>query len=400
MADGVFMWPSFGNVHVVRDGGELLLFDTGSARTAQLLATALGDRFTEPVTTAVYSHGHIDHTMGTGPFETERRLTVIAQEGVGPRFDRYRLTRGYNAVINRRQFQLPGLTWPADYRYPDVTYRDAMTLRHGGTELRLRHVKGETDDATVAWLPRQRVLACGDMFIWAFPNAGNPQKVQRHPLEWAQGLRWMAGLDAEVLLPGHGMPIAGADRVRRALLDTAQALLTLHDRTLEMMNAGASLDEIVHTVKAPAELLERPYLRPSYDEPEFVVRNVWRLYGGWYDQDPAALRPAPKDAAARELAALAGGARVLAARARDLLAEGELRLAAQLVETAHRADPGEEEVERARVEVYSALEKDATSVMTRGVYSWTANDSRARLNGRTPEEELAARAEGRLRWAL
>jgi alkyl sulfatase BDS1-like metallo-beta-lactamase superfamily hydrolase len=24
-----------------------------------------------------------------------------------------------------------------------------------------------------------------------------------------------------------------------------------------------------------------------YDHPEFIARNVYRLYGGWYDGDPA-----------------------------------------------------------------------------------------------------------------
>ena len=31
------------------------------------------------------------------------------------------------------------------------------------------------------------------------------------------------------------------------------------------------------------ELLERRTATAVYDEPEFIVRNIWRLYGGWYD---------------------------------------------------------------------------------------------------------------------
>ena len=74
------------------------------------------------------------------------------------------------------------------------------------------------------------------------------------------------------------------------------------------MNAGARLDDIVHAVQAPAHLLDRPYLKPVYDEPEFVVRNLWRLYGGWYDGNPANLKPRPDAVLAAEVAALAGGA--------------------------------------------------------------------------------------------
>jgi len=74
------------------------------------------------------------------------------------------------------------------------------------------------------WVPGRRVLCTGDLFIWASPNCGNPQKVQRYPKEWAVALRTMAELDAAVLLPGHGLPIVGADRVQEALTTTAALL--------------------------------------------------------------------------------------------------------------------------------------------------------------------------------
>ena len=117
--------------------------------------------------------------------------------------------------------------------------------------------------------------------------------MQRYAIEWAEALREMAELDAEILLPGHGLPILGADRIRLALTESATLLEHLHHETIRMMNEGATLDEIVNTVRAPDGLLERPYLGPIYDEPEFVVRNVWRLFGGWYDGDPSHLKPAP-----------------------------------------------------------------------------------------------------------
>ena len=94
-------------------------------------------------------------------------------------------------------------------------YRLHHTLEVGGETWELHHDKGETDDATWVWNPGRKVLCTGDLFIWASPNCGNPQKVQRYPREWAIGLRKMADLGAEVLLPGHGFPILGADRIER-----------------------------------------------------------------------------------------------------------------------------------------------------------------------------------------
>ncbi len=143
----------------------------------------------------------------------------------------------------------------------------------------------------MTWVADKRVLCCGDLFIWASPNAGNPQKVQRYPKEWAAALRRMIALEAEYLLPGHGLPIIGADRVTQALTDTADLLDSLVDQTLAIMNDGGRLDDAIFGVVPPAQLMDRPYLKPVYDEPEFIVRNVWRLYGGWWDGNPASLSP-------------------------------------------------------------------------------------------------------------
>ena len=182
-----------------------------------------------------------------------------------------------------------------------------MTLTRGGLTMELFHVQGETDDATVGWLPEQRILLPGDMFIWVTPNCGNPQKVQRYPREWAIAMRRMAALGAETMLPSHGAPIFGADRIRQALTETAEWLESLVEQTLDGMNAGARLDELVHAVKPPEHLADRPYLRARYDEPEFIVRNLWRRYAGWYDGNPANLKPAPDRQLAAAVAELAGG---------------------------------------------------------------------------------------------
>jgi alkyl sulfatase BDS1-like metallo-beta-lactamase superfamily hydrolase len=296
------------------------------------------------------------------------------------------VTAGYNEIINQRQFSVPGFRWPTEYRYPDRTYAQELALEVGGVDLQLHHARGETDDHTWTWLATARVLCCGDLFIWASPNAGNPQKVQRYPREWAAALREMVLLEPEVLLPGHGFPVVGAARVRQALTDTADLLDSLVDQTIALMNAGARLDEVLHTVVAPAHLSERPYLRPVYDEPEFVVRNVWRLYGGWWDGNPSSLKPAPESALAVELAALAGGAGVLADRALALVespAEGtdpalSLRLAGHLAELAALAAPSDPGVHRARATVFARLSETATSTMAKGVFTWTARESRGR----------------------
>lgn len=376
---------SFANVSALSTDDGLLLVDTGSSFLAARAHAAVRSWSDRPLHTAVFTHGHIDHCFGVERYEAEAAAAgsppprVIAHEAIAARFDRYRATNGFNAAINQRQFQNPSIRWPLEYRYPDETYSDQLVIDLAGTRIELHHARGETDDHTWVWVPARKVLCCGDLFIWASPNCGNPQKVQRYPREWALAAREMAELGAEILLPGHGLPIVGADRVRIALLDVAKLLESLHDQTLTLMNAGASLDEIVHTVEYPEELLAKPYLRPVYDDPEFVVRNVWRLYGGWYDGNPARLKPPPDSVLATEIASLAGGADRLADRARAAAESGDLRLAGQLAEWAVQAAPDLATAHKARVSVNRARTAAETSTMAKGVFSWAASESRDRL---------------------
>jgi len=390
VADGVAYVASFARVSAFSTEDGLVLVDTGHQLAAQQIheqirgwapARAAGGARSR-LNTAVFSHGHVDHVFGVGVFEAESHEQgwpapiVVAHEAMPARFDRYVMTAGYNAVINQRQFGIPGLTWPTEYRYPDRTYADELAVEVGGRRFELHHARGETDDHTWTYVPDRRVLCTGDLFIWASPNCGNPQKVQRYPLEWASALRQMLALDAELLLPGHGYPVAGRQRVRQALTSTAELLESIVSQTLAMMNAGARLNEIIHSVEMPAALLQLPYLRPVYDDPEFIVRNLWRQYGGWYDGDPSSLKPAPERQLAAELAGLAGGASRLAQRAEALLAGGDLRLAGHLAELAALADPADPAVHRVRAEVFEARVAAETSTMAKGIFGWAARESR------------------------
>jgi alkyl sulfatase BDS1-like metallo-beta-lactamase superfamily hydrolase len=384
IADRTAFVNSFANVSAFSTESGLVLVDTGSPFTARSSFDQVRSWCTDPLHTAVYSHGHIDHVFGVPVYEEEAAVNgwaaprVVAHEALPPRFDRYILTAGFNGAINRRQFGAANLDWPTEYRYPDQTYVDVLTLDVGGETFELHHARGETDDHTWTWVPGRRTLCTGDLIIWCTPNAGNPQKVQRYAREWSGALRDMVALGAEVLLPGHGLPIVGADRIATVLTDTADLLDSLHDQTLALMNEGAALDDILHTVTPPADLIEKPWLRPVYDDPEFIVRNVWRLYGGWYDGDPAHLKPAPTAELAGELADLAGGADRLAARASDLAGEGRLRLAGHLAELAARAAPDDPGVHRIRAEVNEARVADEPSLMAKGVFGAAARESRAR----------------------
>ncbi len=367
---------SFANVLALDTGEGLVLVDVGSFFFAKLTKELVRGVFAAPLHTAIYTHGHVDHVFGVELYEAEERgrVQVIAQRALPARFERYKLTAGYNACINARQFQMK-TEWPIDYRWPDQVFDDELSLRVGDVTIELKHARGETDDHLYAWVPARKLLATGDLFIWACPNAGNPQKVQRYPGDWARALREMATLGAEVLSPGHGPPIFGAAAVHRALTETAELLEHLVSQTLAHMNEGARADQILGAVKAPRELLDRPYLRPIYDEPEFIVRNVMRQYGGWWDGNPAHLKPAREREVADELCALAGGTKKLVERAIERSGAGEHALACHLIEIAFASTGCDDAVRAARAKVYRARAEVEPSLMAKGVFGTAARES-------------------------
>jgi alkyl sulfatase BDS1-like metallo-beta-lactamase superfamily hydrolase len=142
------------------------------------------------------------------------------------------------------------------------------------------------------------------------------------------------------------------------------------------MNDGETLDSIIHSVKVPQHILDKPYMRPFYDEPEFVVRNIWRLYGGWWDGAASRLKPSPDAVLAAELSQLAGGPQVLIERALELV-ETNIRLACHLADLAGWAAPEDPSVHASRAAVYDQRRKGELSLMSKGIFKAASRESEA-----------------------
>ncbi|MEW2352636.1 alkyl sulfatase dimerization domain-containing protein [Spirillospora sp. NPDC029432] len=344
-----YIQPGMVNVALFETGEGLLLVDCGCAGDGPALLEAVRSVSSAPLHTVVYTHGHSDHAFGLWAFlEAGERPRVVAHENVPAHFRRYMKTAGLNARINGQLPGPDGKAWASeesDFVWPDETYRDALALTIGGERFELRHAKGETDDATWVWAPERRVIAAGDLVTGYLPNAGNPKKVQRYAEEWADAAGAMAELRPEVIIPGHGDLVRGAAGIRDELRAMAAYLRHIVRHALDGLNAGRTHDEIVESLRVPAELAGHPRLRAIYDRPEFICRNVIRRYSGWWNGHPADLLPATKAEQAAEIARLAGGTAALAARARELAAT-DLRLACHLAEWAFLADRHDPEAQR------------------------------------------------------
>jgi glyoxylase-like metal-dependent hydrolase (beta-lactamase superfamily II) len=365
----------------------IVLVDTGTKQFAPALAAMLRQKTQAPIHTAIYTHGHVDHAYGLDAFLVpgQKKPRVIAHRAMPARFERYAATARHNAALNARQF---GGTVEAQSQDafaafgqppipPDTLYDERMTITVGGVTFELHHCKGETDDHTWVWCPERRVVCPGDLFIWAVPNDGNPQKVQRYPWERAKGLRAMAALSPQALCPGHGGPVIGEEtKIARMLIETADFLDTVVSRTLAAMEAGSPPHvDIVTGVDLPKS--DSPWLQPVYDDTEFLVRNVIRFYGGWWSGRPSELKPAPRSKLAGEIASLCGGANVLAERAEKIAATGDYRLACHLADYALEAAPTDKSVQVRVAAIYDARARTEQSLMTINIFNSAAAYAKA-----------------------
>lgn len=385
IADGLLYFKSTAGFAVADTGAGLVMIDAGSRRVIDSVYEAVRAwRPETPLVAATFSHHHGDHVWCTRRFDIEAeqrgwpRPVVYAHSLLPKHFERYRKTENWNKAINRRQFlaRSDSQKWAVDFRFPDVTFDRDLTLKIGDLTFEMHHARGETDDHIWIWTPERRWLFPGDLFIWAVPNAGNPQKVLRYCGDWAQALRKMAALRPEMIVPGHGLPIFGEQRTIPALLDTAEYLESIEAQTIALMNQGLPLDEVIHRVVPPAHLADRPYLQPVYDHPQFLVRNIWRRYGGWWDGEPDMLLPAPRAEQAREWIGLSGGMERVLRRVAELEADGDLRMACHLVELAMLADDTCAPAHAARSRIYAARAAEQTSSMARGIFTNVSESSR------------------------
>ena len=192
VADGVSFVPSFANVSAIATGDGLVLVDTGSSFVAEAVHEALRGWSGLRLNTAIYSHGHIDHVFGVGVWEEESSAQGLAGSGGrGPR----RRAGALRPLHRDRRLQRDHQPTAVRRARVPVAHRVPLPRPHLRRSTSRWRWAASTSSCTMPGArptttpghgsPRPRVLCCGDLFIWASPNAGNPQKVQRYPREWA-----------------------------------------------------------------------------------------------------------------------------------------------------------------------------------------------------------------------
>jgi alkyl sulfatase BDS1-like metallo-beta-lactamase superfamily hydrolase len=385
---GIAMFHGFANVAFAYGRGEMIVVDTSSRLMGAAAVRAIREVSEEPFAFLIYTHGHGDHAFGTEAFITDAltrghaRPKIWAHQDVAGRFKRYERTRGWQTHINRLQFggafATDGLFEPNSFSHPDLVYRDQQFLDLVGEPVELHHAMGETDDATWVWMPTRRLAMVGDLIVSSMPNTGNPNKVQRYTLEWAEALEAIAERSPKYVLPGHGPAYRGEELCGEVLGETARALRIIHDAVVARLNAGEwPVDIIEADISLPDDLAAKPYLQPIYGCVPFVVRDVIRRYAGWWSGKPSQMFPVSRRESGGDIMALCGRQAILA-KARALKDSGQLKRALAIAEIALNANQSDVEAITLNAEILEAMAAVEKSFIARNFFSGAARQLRER----------------------
>lgn len=257
-----------GNITVIEQRNGLVLIDgSGSPGAAHRVIPLIKSVSSKPVKAIAITHWHGDHSLGVATLlQTWPKARVIATKATRdhilgesmaaypkgkpdaamtqafidsvkpfvndvrelsvdqslPEPVRAAFASGLIDVTYYQQHDIQGVFLPTDigafartYRLPDPTH--PVELRFLGL--------GNTDGDLIAWLPRQRIVASGDLVV-----APVPFGFGSYPASWQSDLDKLIALHPRVLVPGHGLPMKDLSYVRTLrdmLRDTRARMATI-----------------------------------------------------------------------------------------------------------------------------------------------------------------------------
>ncbi|KJK20292.1 alkyl/aryl-sulfatase [Pseudomonas sp. 2(2015)] len=337
----------------------------------------------KPVVAVIYTHSHADHYGGVKGVTTEEdvkagKVKILAPEGFLDEAVSENVLAG--TAMSRRTLYQYGAMLPRNARGQldaglgkttsigtftlipptDTITRTGETRTVDGVEMEFQMAPGtEAPSEMLIWFPQFKLLNTAEDATHTLHNLYTLRGAQvRNAANWWKTLNQAInqyGDKVEVVLAQHHWPTWGQERIVSFMADQRDMFKYLHDQSLNLANKGYTMTEIAEQLELPSSIGEKWHNRGYYGSVNHDAKAVYQRYLGWYDSNPANLHPLPPAEAGKKYVEFMGGADAILAKARESIAKGDYRWAAEVLKHVVFADPDNKAARELQADAFEQL---------------------------------------------
>lgn len=297
------------NVLFIINENDVVLVDANiGPESAGATLRALRSLTGKPISAIVATHYHDDHMGGTQTFlKDSPKAELIAHETspkaiqellkpartemieIAPQMSKYlrelmdkgKSVGGWDIadeertsyqndirIAERYGREMPDIPLPS----PTRLVKDKLVLSRGSRTIEILHLgAGHTPSDMVVFLPKEKVVATGDLLVYPVPLVGGPQSSIKH---WPGTLDKLMDLKASQIVPGHGPVLrdnAFPMKMRNLFLDAYAGVTAALKRGETLEQVQKSLDITKHEKSLCADSKVRKVLWDNYVKAPTIV---------------------------------------------------------------------------------------------------------------------------------
>lgn len=357
------------NITFIKGDTGWIIFDPLTTKETAAAALAfineqLGER---PVTGVVYSHSHADHFGGARGVVDEAdvisgEVPVIAPVGFMEHAVSENVYAG-NAMSRRLFFQYGVLLPRSPFGHVDQSIGKNTAAGNIGLLAPRIFIEDDFEELTVDGVrmifqntpgteaPSEMNTYFPDLkAFWAAENiTGTIHNIYtlrgalvRDALEWSKQINaalYHFGQEAEVMFASHSWPRWGNDRIQEVMRSQRDTYGNLNNGVLKLANEGVTVNEIHNVYQVPESLQNTWSARSYHGSVEHNSRAVINRYLGYWDANPTTLIPLSPGDSAPLYVEMMGGAGPIMAKGRELIDNGDYKLATEILNKLIYAEP-------------------------------------------------------------